>query len=60
MISMKTSIGVVGATGTVGSELVTLLANKENALTYALVRDLNKFKNMNVSNAEFKYFDFSI
>jgi len=56
---MNTSIGVVGATGTVGSELIKILSTKKNISIHAFVRDIEKAKRMNLDHVQLRQFDFS-
>ncbi len=57
---MNTSIGVVGATGNVGSELIKILLHKKNISIHAFVRDIEKVKRANLAPVELRQFDFSV
>jgi uncharacterized protein YbjT (DUF2867 family) len=54
------SIGVVGATGNVGSELIKILSKQEGISLHAFVRDLDKAKKMDWKEVQLHPFDFSV
>lgn len=57
---MNTSIGVVGATGKAGSELIKFLSTQKNISIHAFVRDIEKAKRMSSDQVELRQFDFSV